>query len=204
LWRINGMTSELIMVFLRQPEKGKVKTRLAASIGDDRALEIYQRLLDHTLATVSVMPFDKQAWFADGPPGNTALERLGFKILAQRTGDMGARMSHAFSQAFAAGYRSVVIVGTDCPGLNADLLNEAFDLLATHDVVIGPADDGGYYLLGMRGPFLKLFDGIRWSTDEVAKETERICLDNKLSYIMLRPLGDIDREEDLHLLELLP
>ena len=198
------MTSELIMVFLRQPEKGKVKTRLAASIGDDRALEIYQRLLDHTLATVNVMPFDKQAWFADGVPENTPLDGMGFKVLTQRTGDLGTRMAHAFSQAFSEGYRSVVIVGTDCPGLNADLLNEAVDLLATHDVVIGPADDGGYYLLGMRGPFLKLFDGISWSTDSVAKETERICIENQLSYNMLRPLGDIDREEDLHLLDLLP
>jgi uncharacterized protein len=198
------MTSELIIVFLRHPEKGKVKTRLAASIGEDRALEVYERLLSHTLATASVMPFDKQAWFADGVSKGSPWEKAGFKVFAQQEGDLGRRMAQAFSRAFSEGYQHVVIIGTDCPGLTADLLNEAFDQLATHDVVIGPADDGGYYLLGMRGPFLKLFDGIRWSTDSVADETERLCVENKLGYTMLRPLGDIDREEDLHLLDLLP
>ncbi len=198
------MTQQLIMVFLRHPEKGKVKTRLAATIGEDRALEVYERLLSHTLATVSVMPFDKQAWFADGRGKGDAWEKAGFKIHAQQEGDLGKRMAQAFSRAFTEGYEQVVIIGTDCPGLTADLLNEAIELLATHDVVIGPADDGGYYLLGMRGPFLRLFDGIRWSTDSVSRETEQLCVEHKLSYTMLRPLGDIDREEDLHLLDLLP
>lgn len=192
------------MIFLRHPEKGKVKTRLAASIGEERALEIYQRLLEHTKATVQVLPFDKQAWFTDGVRDHDEWINAGFEVRAQQVGDLGDRMSNAFSEAFSKGYRSVVVIGTDCPGLNSDLLNEAFDLLATNDVVIGPAEDGGYYMLAMRGPFLKLFEDIHWSTDRVARATERNCIDNKLSYVMLRPLGDIDREEDLHLLDRLP
>ncbi|MDQ3100307.1 MAG: TIGR04282 family arsenosugar biosynthesis glycosyltransferase [Bacteroidota bacterium] len=198
------MTAELLLLFLRHPERGRVKTRLGATIGEERALEVYERLLGHTLDTASAIPFDKQACFADGLGKGGAWEEAGFKVFAQHGGDLGTRMSHSFSRAFADGYQQVVIIGTDCPGITTDLLSEAFKLITTHDVVIGPADDGGYYLLGMRGPFLKLFDGIRWSTDSVAKDTERVCRENNLSYSMLRPLGDIDEEKDLHLLDLLP
>ena len=115
--------------------------------------------------------------------------------------DLGARMNNAFISTFEKGYESVVIIGTDCPQLNAGIIINAFAYLNDHDVVIGPSADGGYYLLGMSQHYSALFENIEWSTETVFHNTINICKNNSFSYSLLPVLHDVDEEKDLIYLE---
>jgi hypothetical protein len=117
----------------------------------------------------------------------------------QSEGDIGKRMAIAFHGAFATGMTSVVIIGIDCPNLNAQLMAKAFHAIEQHDLVLGPAQDGGYYLIGLRRLIPELFTGIPWSTAEVLQQTMSIAQRLELSVAHLPLLGDIDRPEDLWL-----
>jgi rSAM/selenodomain-associated transferase 1 len=115
----------------------------------------------------------------------------------QSQGDIGSRMANAFQQAFQAGMESVVLIGIDCPDLDAELLGKAFQLLHQHDLVLGPAADGGYYLIGLKRLFPELFSGIAWSTAAVFPKTVEIAQNLALGVAYLPQLRDIDRPEDL-------
>ncbi len=189
----------MTLVFVRAPEAGRVKTRLAASLGAEGALRVYRRLAEHALrearalggeVRVHFTPADAgaevRAWLGDGP-----------RYLPQSAGDLGARMEAAFRAAFEAGADRVVIIGSDLPGLSAALLRRAFDALESHPAVIGPARDGGYYLLGMRATIEGLFDGIPWSTTEVlARTLERLGAAG-IEPALLDTLSDVDELDDL-------
>lgn len=186
-----------LIIFAKNPEAGKVKTRLAATIGEEEALAIYYRLLSHTAIVVSHLPMDKFVFYA-GPviPKDTWEEAIFFKE-KQKGNDLGERMKEAFENLFDKGYRKIVIIGTDCPEITSGIIERAFTCLDTHEVVIGPARDGGYYLLGMKQIHVSLLQNMPWSTSAVLKETTERCQALQVSYTLLPTLNDIDEEKDL-------
>ena len=192
-----------LLVFAREPVLGRVKTRLAAGIGAEAALAVYRELLTLTVTAVAAAQIPATVWLAEtpAPPADPALPRPEWPDLpwrVQPTADsLGARMSHAFAEAFAAGPSRVVIIGTDCPELSAELLHRAFDELTTHDLVLGPAHDGGYYLLGMNKLQPALFDNKSWSTATVLADTLADAARLNLRVAQLPTLHDIDSVEDL-------
>lgn len=192
-----------LLVFAREPELGRVKTRLAAGIGEVAALAVYRELLALTAAAVAAAQVPATVWLAAAPAGEApaALPRPEWPGLPWRVQpsaeSLGARMAHAFEEAFESGAGRVVIIGTDCPGLGAALLTRAFDELLTHDVVLGPADDGGYYLLGMNKLEAELFQNKSWSTAAVLPATLADAARLGLRVVLLPTLPDVDSASDL-------
>ena len=188
------MMNEGLIIFVRQPEPGKVKTRLAAQSSDQLALAVYLRLLEHTrklahAARARVHVFATEALHDDFWKG--------FAIEMQQGADLGSRMEHAFALLMQRGYEKVVIIGSDCPALSPAHLTEAFARLDDHDLVIGPAQDGGYYLLGMKKLHAALFRNKHWSTCTVLKETEETIAALGLSCHALPQLSDVDQLRDV-------
>jgi rSAM/selenodomain-associated transferase 1 len=189
-----------LLVFARVPTLGKVKSRLAAGVGEPAALAIYHELLAITRAAIAEAGVPATVWLADAaavPTARESQEWAGLPACCQPTGDLGERMAAAFAAAFAAGARRVAIIGTDCPGLRAAHLTQAVELLRGHDVVLGPATDGGYYLLGLRRPQPELFRHKRWSTDSVLADTLADARRLGLRVALLPELRDVDTAEDL-------
>jgi rSAM/selenodomain-associated transferase 1 len=145
------MVSEnILMVFIKNPVLGKVKTRLAKSIGDEKALHVYHLLLDHTQKTVRRINTDKAVYYSDYINEDDIWKNAEFQKFVQLGDNLGKRMSKAFLESFKMGYKKVVIIGGDCFELNEKIINDAFKILEENEVALGPAKDGGYYLLGMR------------------------------------------------------
>ncbi|MBD1395562.1 TIGR04282 family arsenosugar biosynthesis glycosyltransferase [Pontibacter sp. JH31] len=188
---------KLLMLFVRNPELGKVKTRLAASVGPETALDIYLHLLRHTRDITQELPVDKVVYYSEKVEQQDLWPDARYLKKVQPPGDLGEKMKLAFETAFAEGYTSVVIIGSDCHQLTSDIVNQAFDELKTHEVVIGPALDGGYYLLGMRHLHPELFHNKRWSTEHVFPDTLYDIERLHLSHTLLPYLSDIDKLEDL-------
>ena len=194
-----------LLIFARQPVLGRVKTRLAAGIGTDAALAVYRELLALTAAAVAAAQVPATVWLAEAPAGAaaapTALPRPEWPGLPWRVqppaDSLGTRMAHAFGEAFGEGAGRVAIIGTDCPGLSGALLTRAFEQLLTHDVVLGPADDGGYYLLGMNKLEGELFQNKSWSTAAVLPDTLADAARLGLRVALLPQLHDVDSAADL-------
>lgn len=187
-----------LLLFARRPELGRVKTRLAADLGDEAALAVYRRLLAHTQAVAAPVAAHRTVWLAEaGPAADLSDEWGGYEQQPQPPGDLGQKMQAAFAQSFARGAAVVVIIGTDCPGLTTAHLTAAFRALETHDVVLGPATDGGYYLLGMKQLWPDLFQNKAWSTETVRAATEADVQRLKLSLCLLPELRDVDTAADL-------
>lgn len=187
-----------LIVFARLPQLGQVKTRLAADIGAPAALAVYRQLLAHTRAVVAPLQVHKTVWLAGAesdpaPPD----EWTGYEQLPQPGGGLGEKMQAAFAHDFARRAGAVVIIGTDCPGLTTAHLTDAFDALRTHDMVLGPATDGGYYLLGMKQLWPSLFQGKAWSTATVFQATVADAEQLGLRLHLLPALSDIDTGADL-------
>ncbi len=191
------MTEVLLIIFVKKPELGKVKTRLAASIGAQRALEIYQQLLQHTHAITSPLPFDKVVYYTPEIQQDDLWSKGDFQKAQQAGGDLGERMQQAFSAGFAAGYQHIAIIGSDCYQLTTAILKEAFQQLKRQDVVIGPSKDGGYYLLGMNRLHKAVFEQKQWSTASVLEDTLSNIQREKLRHALLPTLVDIDEADDL-------
>ena len=184
-----------IIIFIRNPELGKVKTRLAATIGNEKTLEIYKQLLQHTYEVVDEIYADKFVFYTDAVNENDIWND--YYKLVQADGALGQRMQHAFEFVFKLGYNNVCIIGSDCYDLNIDILRQAFTALKTNDVAIGPANDGGYYLLGLKEMKPALFLNKNWSTETVFTDTVLDCQNDKISYTTLPVLIDIDELSDL-------
>lgn len=197
------ISPEQLLVFAREPVLGRVKTRLAAGIGAEAALAVYRELLALTAAAVAGAQVPATVWLAEAPappatPDRPRSEWPGLPWRVQPTADsLGARMAYAFADAFAGGAARVVIVGTDCPGLDAELLHQAFDYLKTHDLVLGPAADGGYYLLGLNKLQPDLFTNKDWSTATVLPDTLADAARLGLRVAQLPTLHDVDSAQDL-------
>lgn len=189
-------TSALI-VFVKNPVKGHVKTRLAAGIGDDKALEVYMLLMEHTRDVAKSVPVTRNLFYDTSIVENDKWSSSDFDKYVQFNGDLGERMANAFQETFAQGLKKVVIVGSDCPYLSPFIIRKAFERLDSHDVVLGPTFDGGYYLLGMKEFIPELFQNIPWSTEEVFGASKEV-LDSLGKTTALMPLlGDVDHKEDL-------
>ena len=200
------MANERLIVFTRYPEQGLTKTRLIPALGVEGATKLHRQMSERTLSNVTELccdrPLSVEVCFTGG---NLALMQgwLGADIVyqPQGEGDLGVRMALAMYLAFQGGIERVVIIGTDCPGLNANLIAQAFHRLHSHDLVLGPAIDGGYYLIGLRCLISELFSKISWGTAEVLQQTVDIAKKLDLSVAYLPPLADIDRPEDLQVWE---
>ena len=188
----------VVIVFAKEPIAGKVKTRLGKTIGMEKAAELYDLLLKRTLGILSNISHLEVILFKTSDSSEKYFQEAGYtKILNQADGDLGERMKNAFNIAFHNGAQRVVIVGTDCPDLGENDIKKAFVTLKEHDVVVGPALDGGYYLLGLKAEKPDLFRDIKWSTGEVLKETMQRIEGGKLSYSTLEEKFDIDEAGDL-------
>jgi hypothetical protein len=187
---------DLLIIFYRNPELGKVKTRLAATIGNEEALRIYIQLAHHTLAITQHLAADKVVYYSHFVDDND-IWSTHYAKKVQEGETLGDRMLAAFKWGFAAGYQNVCIIGTDCLELTSEIIQKAFVEMDTARAVLGPAKDGGYYLLGMNQLFNEVFKEKEWSTSTVAHDTIKDFLRLKVEYRLLPLLSDVDVEEDL-------
>ena len=189
-----------IITFCKYPVEGKVKTRIAKTIGNEFAVKLYKLFAEHTfqelLKTSSIFPY---LFFADNHDREKIKRWAGaeFSLEPQEGNDLGERMYNAFKKVIDRGSNKTIIIGTDIPDMSSDIIRKALQALNNSDVVIGPSNDGGYYLLGMKKLYKSLFTGIEWSSDSVLSVTlEKINALN-LSYSILPELVDVDTEDDL-------
>jgi hypothetical protein len=200
------MSLNRLIIFTRYPEPGKTKTRLIPALGPEGAADLHRKMVDSTLTWARQLKNNSAVsleFCYEGGDERRVRQWLGSDIpcCRQVNGDLGARMARAFTEAFSAGMGRVIIVGTDCPGLTGGLVRTACEALMDNDVVLGPAKDGGYYLIGLRKPMPQLFGGIPWGTGEVLPKTLGIAADLKLQVFLLESLDDVDRPEDLAIWE---
>jgi rSAM/selenodomain-associated transferase 1 len=186
-----------IIIFIKNPVEGKVKTRLAVTVGDAQALKIYLQLISHTLQEVGNTEADKYIFFSDTVADEIGSNMLPYYKMVQHGKDLGERMLNAFATVFAKGYKKIIIIGTDCPGIDSALLNTAFKKLNETHIVFGPATDGGYYLAGMTKLVTDLFFNIPWSTANVLNESQSICRRQNKTFSLLKMLSDVDVKADL-------
>lgn len=191
--------ADALVVFARAPALGEVKTRLAAEVGDATALAIYRRLAEQVLSAVQANGrYSITVAFAPGSARRAMREWLGTSVALrpQTSGDLGTRMAGAIADAIAAGAERVVVIGTDCPQVTAAVVMEAFGRLDAADVVLGPAADGGYYLIGMARLHSLLFDDVPWSSPDTLRITLESARRAGLSVALLEERRDIDTAED--------
>jgi len=189
--------SKALLLFIKNPIKGRVKTRLAASVGDDKALEIYKELLAHTQeVSIGLKDTHRILFYDKAIEPNDDWSKDLFNKQIQPEGDLGAKMEHAFNYAFDQAFEKVVIVGSDCAQISVSDIENAYDALDHVDVVYGPAMDGGYYLCGLRLMNNVVFKLKAWSTNTVLEESIALCSAAGLSVSLLRTLSDIDNIED--------
>lgn len=188
-----------MVVFLKAPRPGEVKTRLAADLDAAAAAAIYRVLVERTLSVVLESGVaDVELRYTPDEAGAEILPwlRPGWRMAAQGGGDLGARLTRAVTEAGAGGAEQVLVVGTDCPELGASDFQEAMRALEGHDVVLGPATDGGYWLIGMRGVWPVLFRDIPWSTDRVLAVTRMQAEGAGLRVALLGERADVDTLAD--------
>ena len=188
----------LLIIFVKNPVKGRVKTRLAITIGDDKALEIYKKMLVYTLKISKELDCKKAVFYSDKIDEHDMWHKAGFDQFVQRGNDLGERMHNAFRYAFSQNFSRVVIIGSDCLELEKEMMEKAFQALMDNDVVLGPAKDGGYYLIGMKKLYPALFQNKQWSTSQVFQNTMKDIGRLKIRTKLLPVLSDIDEEKDLY------
>lgn len=197
-----GPGRDCLIVFARYPETGQVKTRLIPALGAEQATQMHEAMTRRTLAAATAAllagGIELQLRIA-GSSVEEARALFGdyFDLRPQVGEHLGQRLDDAVCAAFAAGASRVIVIGTDCPQLDAMVLQQARQRLQTADVVLGPAIDGGYYLIGMRAYRPELFRGIAWGTGEVLQQTRRAAVDAGLKLTLLAELSDVDHVEDL-------
>ncbi|MEO6035615.1 MAG: TIGR04282 family arsenosugar biosynthesis glycosyltransferase [Verrucomicrobiota bacterium] len=186
-----------LIIFVKAPRTGSVKTRIAKSMGDDAACSAYKMLVVRLIENLRLLRQVELRFFPDDAAGEIApwLQK-GWELRPQGDGDLGEKLKRAFLENFESGASRVLIIGSDCPAINADDIERAGAALATCDVVLGPATDGGYWLIGLRQPHPRLFENIPWSTETVLESTLSLARENGLSCHLLRELNDVDLPED--------
>ncbi|MDQ3046038.1 MAG: TIGR04282 family arsenosugar biosynthesis glycosyltransferase [Bacteroidota bacterium] len=195
------MPGNALIIFQKNIEKGKVKTRLAETIGEDKALEVFTFLVNYTYEVATGTDAQKFLFLSERVDPVKKDSCNNYIFLKQEGENLGERMFNAFKLTFAAGFENVIIIGTDCHLLTAEILNSAFKHLKESDYVIGPAEDGGYYLLGMKNPDKTLFENKQWSTESVFQNTlQDITIQGKTAFL-LPILTDVDTEKDLGVLK---
>jgi rSAM/selenodomain-associated transferase 1 len=194
--------ADQLTIFTKYPEPGRTKTRLIGVLGEDGAAKLQKELtektvqkIDQLVKTSTVEP----VIYFEGGDLVSMQNWLGHQRIYQQQakGDLGKKLKNAFHDAFAAGAQRVVTIGCDCPDLNKEHIGRAFDALYMKDIVLGPATDGGYYLIGIQRPLDALFENIPWGTDKVFEKTVSLAKKLGLSIEILEELHDVDRPEDL-------
>jgi len=187
--------TDLLLIFTRNPELGKCKTRLAAKVGNEAALDIYNFLLGHTVSITENLKVDKQVCYSEAIWENDVWNNDTYKKERQEGKDLGERMNHAFEEGFKRGYERIIIIGSDMHDLAQNDLEQAFAMLHQHDFVVGPAEDGGYYLLGMTKLHPSVFKYKSWGKETVLKATlTNLTQEN---YALLPTKNDVDHYEDI-------
>lgn len=189
--------SRLLAVLTRNPVSGKVKSRLASAIGPEAALQVYRILRDYTAGVMKACKAEKAVFYSEVIPGNDCFLDSNTLAFLQDGHDFGDRMHHTFTTGFSLDFRCMVLIGTDCPDIDTGIIENAFAELENHDAVLGPARDGGFYLIGLKQERPELFTKRIWSHPQVLKETIDILDRNGASYFLLPELQDIDTFEDL-------
>ena len=185
-----------IIVFIKNPEMGKVKTRLAASVGDEQAMNIYMRLVEHTREVLlGVEDVSRYVYYSSYIDIEDEWSNEIFNKKIQTSGDLGDKIKAAFTEVFQSSDR-VIIIGSDCAQLNSSHIDDAIKSLEDNNVAIGPTYDGGYYLLGMDGLYTDLLEDIEWSTDTVKEVTVQKAIKAELTVAEIDLLSDIDYIED--------
>lgn len=186
---------EALIIFARNPVMGKVKTRLAKGIGDEKAFEVYNKLLRLTYKNTKDLSLKKFIFYTDLP--DKQIFDSSFEIKIQSEGNLGLKMSNAFREVFNSGYEKAVIIGVDCPSLKKKIILQAMELLDNYEFVFGPANDGGYYLTGMNSLHDFVFKNIKWGTKTVLQDSLAKIRKMNHSYNLLETLTDVDTEIDL-------
>lgn len=188
------MTPALIL-FIKNPREGKVKTRLARTLGDEQALAIYLSLLDRVRRTARLVDSDRLVYYSDFIPEKDDWEETHFQKRLQSGNDLGVRMFGALKAELAT-HPAAILIGGDVPGITPDIIRDGFEQLTKTDLVFGPAADGGYYLIGMNRPIPEIFEDIPWSTDKVLDVSVQKARQSNLSVSFLPTLQDVDELED--------
>lgn len=188
-------SKKALIIFTRNPELGKVKTRLAKTVGDESALNIYKFLLQHTVEITKDLHVDKYVFYSEEIHKNDAWDADIFRKRLQSGNDLGEKMHNAFVEVFNMGYEMAIVIGCDMFEMERMDLETAFDALQTNSFVIGPAQDGGYYLLGMKEPMEKIFQKKDWGTATVLEQTLKDLEGENL--LILEERNDIDYFEDI-------
>ncbi|MFZ1455093.1 MAG: TIGR04282 family arsenosugar biosynthesis glycosyltransferase [Saprospiraceae bacterium] len=196
---MKGKNSDKLIIFIKNPIMGKVKTRIAAGCDDAQALTIYKKLLEITRKITNSLKVNKYLFYSDTISLNDDWDNDDYIKKQQTDSDLGHRMLHAFQTCFNAQSNfisKVIIIGSDCPYITPALIDNAFSVLDDHDIVIGPTLDGGYYLLGMKKLHQELFYNVNWSSETVFTSTLEKIKNSGLSYGQTELLNDIDTYED--------
>jgi rSAM/selenodomain-associated transferase 1 len=195
-----------LLFFIKDPRKGRVKTRLASAIGDKMAVKLYRRFLLEMLFTLNKGTFLFYLCYSPENSLDNLKDWLGdhYLYMSQGGENLGEKMKNSFVEAFSMSFKRVVLIGSDIPDLPLEFIEEAFTSLREKDAVIGPSFDGGYYLIGFKDQTFspRVFDGIHWSTGSVFEETLKVLKQEGLTLHTLQPLRDIDTVEDLRIREL--
>lgn len=189
--------SNALVIFVKNARRGHVKTRLASSLGEDKALSIYLALCERVRNVCLGFSGKCYVYYSEYIPPEPDLWEDDFFIKRKQypVADLGLRMQAAFNELLPV-HSSVRLIGTDIPHLSNDLLEESILLLKNTDVILGPSDDGGYYLIGMKKPNDFLFNNMTWSIDTVLSETIQRISRNNATYHLLKTLPDIDTADD--------
>ena len=192
------MESNILLYFVKYPTPGKVKTRLAKTVGDHEAARLYQELAEKNLRVIESLQqrnvCDPVIVFAPPEKSDEFKNWLSesYEYVPQCAGGLTERLTCAFHGQFQRGAKRVMALGSDTIGLTSEIIEEAFEHLKSKDVIIGPAEDGGYYLIGLSSFQPKLFEGIAWSTNEVLAQTYQLIRKLRLSHQTLCALKDLD------------
>jgi len=190
-------SGRLLIILTKNPEAGMVKTRLAQTIGNEQALEVYETLRRHTARIADKVHAERVVFYSSFIPTSDIFINENFSAKLQEGNDLGERMLHAINSGFKNGLHHVVLIGTDCYELNSAIIENAFAALERSDAVIGPATDGGFYLIGMNRTIPELFLNRQWSTSDVLSESIAILKQLEITHELLPELSDIDTFDDL-------
>jgi len=193
------MSKELLIVFVKNIKLGKVKTRLAKAIGDEGAFQVYKHLVELTEKAIEGVNTTKHVYFSDSIIDEKWQKTSKF---VQKGADLGEKMKNSFKNGQKQGFSKIVLIGSDLPKISPEIIQKGFDELEKNEVVFGPAEDGGYYLVGMTKAHFCIFENKVWSTDSLLEETLAELNEKKIQYSLLEMLNDIDTVEDLRKSEL--
>jgi rSAM/selenodomain-associated transferase 1 len=194
-----GFVLNILGIFAKHWTPGQVKTRIGTMIGSDSAMRIYRAMLETSLRRLAIAGDHRSVlcWPPESISEFAEIAGPDWQIRPQHPGDLSVRLTGFFTEAFQTGAARVIAIGADCPELDCRRIENAFSMLDSNRVVLGPANDGGYYLVGMREPAAWLFDGIDWSTDRVWEQTCQKLSERSINWGKLPPMNDVDDTNDL-------